>query len=235
MRGHGRGLARTQVWDVSRRDPRQHTAGRKLSDGTASRISSIQASSLGESQTLASTLLQHPEASDTPPALFLLSLQIPNLSFPSTDPLPHPPYSELWVYFVDVDVVKSHDFGELGRVPSVHSWEVRETKLLACLEVTTMFATPRGELKLHNAIHVDEGNLSSSTHTTRCGAVERVCPFTIQTLSNLSASKLAAAFSKEHVCISLCNAAAFSSVHVCMSHIFQLSDNVRISVQFRNF
>lgn len=84
-----------------------------------------------QSQTLASTLLQHPEASDTPPALFLLSLQIPNLSFPSTDPLPHPPYSELWVYFVDVDVVKSHDFGELGRVPSVHSWEVRETKLLA--------------------------------------------------------------------------------------------------------
>ncbi len=31
-----------QVWDITRKEPRQHTAGRKLNEGTPSRISSIQ-------------------------------------------------------------------------------------------------------------------------------------------------------------------------------------------------
>ena len=36
-----------KAWDISRREPRQHTAGRRLNDGTLSRISSVQIASDG--------------------------------------------------------------------------------------------------------------------------------------------------------------------------------------------
>jgi len=155
-----------KVWDISRREPRQHTAGRKLNEGTPSRVTSIQVSSDGAR--ISATLEVQPPPQPPPPGTRAHNAK------------PPPPVwmesSKLWVYFVDVDVLAHHDFGESGRVPNFHMWEQEETKLLCVqtrpssfasvqasdvtqpeLEVVTIFATPLGELKMHNSIPVDEG------------------------------------------------------------------------------
>ena len=70
---------------------------------------------------------------------------VTNVASRSITAKPPPPVwvqsSKLWVYLVDADALQFHDFGESGRVPTAHSWEPNETKLLG---VQTRPTAPTG-------------------------------------------------------------------------------------------
>ena len=112
-----------KAWDVGRREPRQHAAGRKLAEGlpkdALSRVSALCMSTDG--LRIAATV-------DTQPAP-------PNKTGIGANKPPVPtggwrPDGKLYVFLVDADVAVSHSFNEAGRTPSAFYWEESDPKLI---------------------------------------------------------------------------------------------------------
>ena len=81
--GSDRGVVKT--WDISRREPRQHTAGRQLNEGTQSRISSIQIAADGSRVSATLEVQARPPPPAPPPAP-------PSAPLSCATPPPRPPY-----------------------------------------------------------------------------------------------------------------------------------------------
>ena len=160
-----------KVWNIERREPKQHAAGRRLVP-ERSRITSVQVTADG-SRVSATVELQ---AAPEPPA--------PGPRFGVKAPPPAwAPSSKLFVYVIEPDIVQDHDFGPsaedngAGRLPTVHLWDPVECTLLgvetrpqfsgvgseeqpAHLEVVTMFSTAAsaaqgGGLRMQNSFAAD--------------------------------------------------------------------------------
>ena len=114
-----------KAWDLSRREPRQHAAGKKLLDANttvASRVTSVQIAADG-SRVSATLEAQQPAA---PPK----GGGLPGGNKGGAGGGVWVDPATLYVYLVDADVVQSFDFGAIGRVPGSHFWDPSESKLL---------------------------------------------------------------------------------------------------------
>ena len=169
--GTDRGFVK--AWDLSRREPRQHAAGKKLVDAT-SRVLSVQVASDGSR--ISATL----ELQQGPPAPPKGQAGTPSKAAGAgAAPTPWVDPATLYVYLVDADAVQSFDFGATGRLPGNHYWDPKESTLLGVetrpsgaaaaaapaaaageaeggLEVTTMFSTTEVGLTMKNSVAVDE-------------------------------------------------------------------------------
>ena len=156
--GTDRGFVK--AWDLSRREPRQHAAGKKIVEA-ASRLLSVQIASDGSRISATLELQQAPAAPPKGQA------GTPSKATGAVAPTPWIDPATLYVYLVDADAVQSFDFGATGRLPGNHYWDPKESTLLgvetrpsgaaaaaaaapaaaapgegdAGLEVTTMFST----------------------------------------------------------------------------------------------
>ena len=104
----GTSLGFVKAWDISRREPRQHAAGRKL--GEASRVSHV--SIAADGSRLAATLEEASSAADGKAA---------GAGWERS--------ASLHVYFVESDALQTHDFGPSGRLPTATFFEPSDCKL----------------------------------------------------------------------------------------------------------
>ena len=112
-----------KAWDVSRREPRQHAAGRKMGDPAyPSRLSAVSIS--GDGTRIACTIEVQPPAAGTS------STGTTPKPKPGDKPIPFKPDGKLHVFLVDADLAVAHDFGAHGRVPSHFFWEESDPKLI---------------------------------------------------------------------------------------------------------
>ena len=179
-----------QAWDVSRREPRQLAAARKLGEVATARATSVAIAADGSRLAAA------------------LDVQVPPPSTTGSKPkpgAPPPPWTKdpsLYLFHVDSDIAVCYDFGaSAGRYPSRFYFEQTDAKLIGVetriaqlppkpaastaassgaagtsngaaaasaaaptaaasastqpVEVTTLFCTPEGEVKLQNTVAVD--------------------------------------------------------------------------------
>ena len=186
----------SSAWEVSRKEPRQHAAGRRLGEG-ASLCGLPPYASLP-------TAIASPRLSTQPPNPAASKSVIgPSSKVPQF--LAWRPDGKLHVFIVDTDVAVSHDFSSHGRTPSAFHWEQSDPKFIGVetrpgphsvappqlpvtvpvtgtaamaaptitavvgdhddsgqrqLEVTTLFCTPEGDLRLKDSF-APPGELSS--------------------------------------------------------------------------
>lgn len=169
-----------KAWDLSRRDPRQHTPGRRLLGGEASpreasardtsraRTTSVRITNDG--RRISATMDVRCDGADcrqsnASPASGASIRRSAASATPAWSPS-----TKLWVYLVELDAVEHFDFG--ARVPTAHFWDAVETRLVAvethpapgvpspregggAREVVTLFSTPEHGLKMQHEFHPD--------------------------------------------------------------------------------
>jgi len=148
-----------KAWDISRREARQHTLGKKLLATPASRVTSLQIACDG-SRISATLETQAPAAATGAARVGTAVAQAPWVRS-----------GTLYVYLSEADTVQQHDFGAAGRVPCAHFWDPLESKLLAvetrpalaaqgkhsaAIEVTTIFSTAEVGLKVKDSFTADK-------------------------------------------------------------------------------
>jgi intraflagellar transport protein 140 len=183
-----------KAWEVSRKEPRQHAAGRRLGEGASPmRIAAVCISTDGNR--IAATLDVQPPNPAASKSVIGPSSKVPQF-------LAWRPDGKLHVFIVDTDVAVSHDFSSHGRTPSAFHWEQSDPKFIGVetrpgphsvappqlpvtvpvtgtaamaaptitavvgdhddsgqrqLEVTTLFCTPEGDLRLKDSFAPPEG------------------------------------------------------------------------------
>jgi len=172
--GTDRGFVK--VWEVSRREPRQHMSARKLGDAASAKVSQVAISADGNRLAACLDMQPAPPAGSKPK--------------PGAPPMPWSSDPRLYLLLLDSDLMVTHDFSAAARVPVSMCWEGSDPKLIGVqtrpavtpptavgtaaaaasvvlsstmsgppptvhpLEVTTLFCTPDGSVKLQNTVPV---------------------------------------------------------------------------------
>lgn len=145
-----------KMWDISRREPRQHGAG-KLFVGNEAPANAAQCP-LG--------VIEAVRVNANGSRVAILATKAKGGSSAVPDP-------KLYVWFVDLDKIEHFDFGSLGRRPVSVFWDPFEARLLACetvalrkenvldsgtCSVATFFVTPEPAVMLQDTVVPTQGH-----------------------------------------------------------------------------